>query len=57
LKRAFLCSSCWALAPVLDEFIVLTAFGDDDYSSNAGLSLLIAHAGSTAGFRLFAWWD
>ena len=36
LKRAFLCSSCWALAPVLNEFIVSTAFGDVDYSSNVG---------------------
>jgi hypothetical protein len=38
LKRAFLCSSCWALAPVLNEFIVSTAFGDVDYSSNVGFS-------------------
>jgi hypothetical protein len=36
LKSAFLCSSCWALAPVLNEFIVSTAFGDVDYSSNVG---------------------
>jgi hypothetical protein len=42
LKRAFLCSSCWALAPILNEFIVSTAFGDVDYSSNVGLCLLIA---------------
>jgi hypothetical protein len=42
LKRAFLCSSCWALAPVLNEFIVSTAFGDVDYSSNVGNGLSIS---------------
>jgi len=36
VKRAFLCSSCCALAPVLNEFIVSAAFGDVDYSSNVG---------------------
>jgi hypothetical protein len=36
LKRAFLCSSCWAVGPVLNEFVVAMAFVDVDYSSNVG---------------------
>ena len=42
LKRAFLSSSCWAQAPVLNEFIVATPLVDVDYSSNVGKGLPIS---------------
>jgi hypothetical protein len=52
LKRAFLCSSCWALAPVLNEFIVSTAFGDVDYSSNVGMAEAICDSKPASFLRI-----
>lgn len=48
LKRAFPDSSCWALAPVLNEFIVSTALGDIDYSSNVGMATEILQPGGVS---------
>jgi hypothetical protein len=50
LKRAFLCSSCWAVGPVLNEFVVAMAFVYVDYSSNVGKGSRIFE-GKTVNFR------